>query len=265
MKPLRTGTGRLNGGPAAAAPVAWGIAANVAATGVAAAAYAFAARAAQRRQRDLGRAAGPATLFFAVIAAFLLLAAARQVAAAFGQERLDLAIYLANVPVAAFVIVPHSYLVAFLRTGSRRLAGNVAFGFLAVVAVGVSFALSGGVHGEPRTDFGSDWSLDSPIARILIVVAILLPGLAGSAWLVALAGRLEEAERRRIRLVGGAALGYFVLFTIDAYGLSGPAFLAARVLTAATGVVAWWAYRRPRGMPGYAPPPDGPGEHAWSK
>lgn len=242
--------------------MAWGIAANVVATGVASAAYAFAARAAQRRQRDLGRdGTGPATLFFAAIAAFLALAAARQVAAAVGSPRADVAIYLANIPLAAFAIVPHSYLVAFVRTGSRRVAGRVAVAFLAVVSIGVSFALSGGVHEEPRSDFGTDWSLDSPVARVLIVVAILLPGLAGSAWLIALAGKLPESERRRIRLVGGAALAYFVLFTIDANGLSGPAFLAARVLTAGTGLVAWWAYHEPwRTERSYAPPPQPPDE-----
>ncbi len=252
----RTGSGR----------VAWGIVANIAATALAAAAFTFAARAAQRRQRDLGRGLGPAALFFAVIAVFLQLAAWRQVAAGFGAVRLDVAIYLANIPLAALVIVPHSYLVAFARTGSDRRARQVAWAFLLVVAVGIGFAIAGGVTAEPRTDYGTDWSLGSAVARILIVVAILLPGLAGSAWLVRLSRRLQDPERRRIRLVGYAALGYFILFTIDAYGLSGPAFLAARVLTAGTGLLAWWAYReQPRTGHSYSPPPGDPGDHAWSK
>ena len=265
LKPLRP-TASLNGRPPVAGGVPWGIAANVVATGAAAIAYGFAARAAQRRQRGLGRRLGPAAVFFAVIAVFLALAAARQLAAAGGWPQLDLAIYLANVPMAAFVIVPHSYLVAVVRTGSDRVAGRVAFGFLLVVTVGIGFALLGGVTEEPRTDFGTDWSLDSPVARILIVAAILLPGLVGSAWLLALARRLPEAERRRIRLVGAAALGYFVLFTIDAYGLSGPAFLAARVLTAGTGVLAYLAYRRPPAeLASYSPPPEEPGQNPFSR
>lgn len=245
--------------------MAWGVAANVVATGLAATAYTFAARAAQRRQHDLGRGTGPAAFFFAAIAVFLFLAASRQVAAASGARELDVAIYIANVPMAAFAIVPHSYLVAFVRTGSDGTARRVAWLFLLVVTVGIAFAVLGGVTEEPRTDYGTDWALQSAVARILIVAAILLPGLVGSGWLIAMSRRLAPGERRRIRLVGAAALGYFVLFTIDAYGLSGPAFLAARVLTAGTGLVAWGAYRGPRKEHAYAPPPDEPGKNPFGR
>lgn len=244
--------------------MAWGLAvvANVVATGLASGAYALAARAAQRRQRDLGRSTGPAAIFFAVVATFLLLASARQVAAAAGAHDLDVAIYLANVPVAALAIVPHAYLVALVRTGDPARAGQVGLFFTVAVATGAIFALVGGITEEPRTDYGTDYSIDSAVARALVAVIILLPGLAGSGWLVASSGRVPESERLRIRLVGWATLGYFVLFTVDAYGLSGPLLLADRVLTAGTGLLAAWAYRSPRppAPQAYTPPPS-PVEH----
>lgn len=242
--------------------MAWGIYANVAVTAAASAAYAMAASTALRRQRRLGKAAGPAPWFFGVIAAFLLLAALRQVAASLGEAAWDLRIYFVNIPLAAAVIVPHSYLVTLVRTGSAARARIVSSGFAAVALVGVVFAFLGGVTEEPRTDFGTDWSLNSPVTRILIVVAILLPGLIGSGWLVVLSRRLEGSERRRIALIGWSALAYFAIFTVDAYGLSGPAFLAARALTAGTGLLAWWAYKEPEVFT-YTPPPEEPGQHPF--
>lgn len=244
--------------------VAWGVYANVAVTAAASAAYALATAAALRRQGTLGKAAGPAPWFFGLIAAFLLLAALRQVAAAAGSEIWDLRVYFVNIPVAASAIVPHAYLVTLVRTGSARRAGLVAAGFAAVVLVGVVFSFLGGVTQEPRTGYGTDWSLDSAVARVLIVLAILLPGLAGSGWLVHLSRRLHDGERRRIALIGWSALAYFALFTLDAYGLSGPLFLTARVLTAGTGLLAWWAYREPV-VHTYTPPPDKPGENPFGR
>jgi uncharacterized membrane protein len=244
--------------------MAWGVYANVAVTGAASAAYALAAGAAWGRQRRLGKAVGPAPWFFGLISAFLLLAALRQLAAATLGEAWDLRIYFANVPVAASAIIPHSYLVALVRTGSPTRARLVAGVFAAAVLVGVVFAFLGGVTEEPRTDYGTDWALDSAVAAVLIIVAILLPGLVGSGWLVVLSRRFEGSERRRISLIGWSALAYFAIFTLDAYGLSGPLLLTARVLTAGTGLLAWWAYQEPE-VHTYTPPPDKPGENPFGR
>ena len=249
--------------------MAWGVVANIAVTTLAAWSYAMAAAAARRRRHRLGKATGPATVYFGVVSVFLLLAALRQLAGMLGQdgridEEWDLRIYYANIPLAAAAIVPHAYLVALIRTGSSRRASIVAAVFLAIVGVGVVFSYLGGVTEEPRTGYGTDWSLGSVVARVLIVVAILLPGLIGSGWLIRLSRRLVDSERRRIRLIGWSALAYFAIFTLDAYGLSGPMLLAARVLTAGTGLLAWWAYQEPE-VHTYTPPPDKPGENPFGR
>lgn len=225
--------------------MALGILANVTVTLLASLAYLAAARSAQGKQRSQGRRTGPAPLFFALVSIYLALAAGRQIAAELGSPAWDLRIYLLNIPFAALAIIPHAYLVVQVQTGSDRRAGQVALALLLLIAWGVAAALLGDVTPQPRTDYGTDWQLQSLTARILIVVVILLPGLVGSGWLVHLSRRLVGPERRRIRLIGWASLGYFVLFTLDAYGMSGPAFLAARVLTAGTGLLAWFAVHSP--------------------
>lgn len=245
--------------------MAWGVYANIGVTLLASAAYGAAAVAAQRRQGRFGRKWGPAAGFLGTIAAFLLVAATRQVLG-LASSAWDLRVFLLNVPIAAAVIVPHAYLVTLVRTGSDRRAAHVALLFGAVVAVGIVAAWLGGATPEPDAAYGTDWALESAVARILIIVAILLPGLVGSAWLVVLARRLPGPERRRITLIGWAALGYFVAFTIDAYGVSGPLFLALRAITAGTGVVAWWAYQdEPPVVHTYTPPPDKPGENPFGR
>lgn len=245
--------------------MAWGVYANIGATWLASAAYAAAALAAQRRQGRFGRRWGPAAGFLATIAIFLFVAGLRQ-AAGLVSPAWDLRIFFLNVPIAAAVIVPHAFLVTLVRTGSERRAAQVAFVFGAIVTVGVAAAWVGGATEEPDTAYGTDWALQSDVARVLIIVAILLPGVLGSAWMVALARGLPQGERRRIRLIGWAAFGYFVAFTIDAYGVSGPLFLVLRAVTAGTGVLAWWAYQdEPPAVHTYTPPPDKPGENPFGR
>src|SRR5688572_9005343 len=99
--------------------VAWGILANAAATGLAAAAYAAAAVAAQLRQRRIGHGTSAAPLLFATIAVYLAVASLRQVAAwRSGSDAewvdVDRTLYLVVILPAAFVIVPHVHLVSMV-------------------------------------------------------------------------------------------------------------------------------------------------------
>jgi hypothetical protein len=229
------------------AVVAWGILANAAATGLAAAAYGAAAFAAMRRQRHVG-AASAVPVLFATIAAYLVIAALRQVAAWMsvaddGWVAVDRALYLTVIVPAAFVIVPHVHVVSLVAWGRPDRSKALAAGFLVIVAVGLAFAYVGGLDGPTESDFGTDWSMRSAVTKVLLLVAIMLPGIAGSAALVWLARRLEGDGRRRVRLIGWSCLGYFVVFTLDAFGLAGVELLAARLGTAGTGFLAWWAYR----------------------
>src|SRR5690349_15055713 len=105
--------------------VAWGILANAAATGLAAATYGAAAAGAQQRQRRLGRPTSAAPLLLATIALYLAVAALRQV---FAWLSVDDPAYVAGdrtlfyiviVP-AAFVIVPHVHLVSLVAWGKPK-------------------------------------------------------------------------------------------------------------------------------------------------
>jgi hypothetical protein len=240
--------------------VPWGILANAAATGIAAVAYAGAALAAQQRRRRVGQATAVPALF-ATIAAYLAIAALRQVAAWLSAEdaswvAVDRALYLAVIVPAAFVIVPHVHVVSLVRWGRPRRSRVLAVAFFAVVVVGLVFAYLGGLDGPIRSDYGTDWSMRSPVTKVLLVLAIMLPGLVGSAGLVLMARRLDGESRRRVRLIGWSCLAYFAVFTLDAFGLAGIPLLAARLTTAGTGVLAWMAYR-PLGPheSTYVPPP----------
>lgn len=229
--------------------MALGALANVGITGVAAACYAAAAVAAQARRRRVAGAEGAGPFLFGTIAVYLGLAALRQVAAFYSVtepdfEDVDRGLYYLVIVPAALVIVPHVYLVSSLLWHRPGLSQKLAAGFLLVVLVGLIFGYIGGVDGPFRSDYGTDWSLRSPVTKILLVVAIMLPGLLGAAALIWVARGFGEADQRRFRLVGISALAYFLVFTLDAFGLAGIPLLSARLAMAGTGLLAWWAYRR---------------------
>lgn len=250
--------------------MAWGILANAAATGLAALAYGAAAASAQRRQRRLGHATSAAPLLFLTITVYLALAALRQVAAWLSEGDAawvawDRRLYLAVLVPAAFVIVPHVHLVSLVTWGRRRRSLLLAGAFLAVVLVGLAFAYAGGITGPERSAYGTEWTMDSDVTKALLVAAIMLPGLVGSVALVALARRLGPADRRRVAFIGVACLVFFLVFTLDALGLAGLPLLAARLVTAATGLLALLAYRERQGEATFVPPPERPGEGFYER
>lgn len=225
----------------------WGILANAAATGIAALAYGAAAVAARRRQRRVG-AASAVPLLFATIALYLAIAALRQGAAWLSAGdadwvAVDRGLYLAVIVPAAFVIVPHVHVVSLVRWGRPDRSRAIAATFLAIVAVGLAFAYIGGLDGPVTSGFGTDWTLRSPVTKALLVVAIMLPGLLGSGAMVWMGRRLDEEGRRRVQYIGWSCLAYFLVFTLDAFGLAGVPLLAARLATAGTGLLAWMAYQ----------------------
>jgi hypothetical protein len=243
--------------------MAWGVLANAVTTGLAALAYGAAAVAAQRRQRRLGHSTSAAPLLFLVIAVYLALAAARQAAAWQGADGWDRRLYYAVIVPAALVIVPHVHLVTLVKWGQRRRSLLVAAAFLLVVAVGIVFAYTGGIEGPVESEYGTDWTMNSGVTKAVLVGAIMLPGLAGSVALVWMARNLDERDRRRVSYIGLSCLLYFFVFTLDALGLSGLPLLFARLVTAATGIVALLAYRPVGGEATTFSPPPGRPDEAW--
>jgi hypothetical protein len=182
-----------------------------------------------------------------------------------GWQDVDRALYLTVIVPAAFVIVPHVHVVSLVAWGRPRRAMGIALAFTAVVLVGLAFAYVGGISGPQVSDYGTDWTLDSDVTKLVLLLCIMLPGLVGSAGLLAMAGRLDAKGKRRVTLVGWAMLVYFAVFTLDAFGLTGLSLLGARLATAGTGVLAWLAYRSPRHPQGYSPPSERPDEMMYER
>lgn len=241
--------------------MAWGALATAAATGIAAAAYAAAAIAAQRRQWRLGRSTSAAPLLFGTITFYLAVAAMRQVAAWLSEGDaawvdVDRFLFLVVIVPAAAVIAPHVHLVSLVAWGRPRLSRDVSAAFLALVVVALAFAYIGGVDGPLTSPYGTDWALRSPVTKALLLLVIMLPGLIGSAALVWMARRLDAEGRRRVGFIGWSCLVYFLVFTLDAFGLAGLPLLGARLATAATGLLAWLAYRPRESAAAPAAPPE---------
>lgn len=251
--------------------MAWGIAANAAVTALAALAYGAAALAAQRRQWRLGHSTSAAPLLFGTITFYLAVAAMRQLAAWLSEGDaawvdVDRFLFLVVIVPAAVVIAPHVHLVSLVGWGRPALSRALALGFLAVVLVGIAFAYIEGIDGPVASDYGTDWTLRSPVTKVVLLVAIMLPGLVGSAALVWMARRLDAAGRRRVGFIGVSCLVYFLVFTLDAFGLAGIPLLAARLATAGTGILAWLAYGPRREQESvYAPAPGGPDESLYER
>lgn len=213
---------------------------NAAVTAFAGACYAYVGVRILRERRS---AAATAT-FLLTVAALLLLGGARQVAAAFGAYGLDLAIWYVAIVPAALAVVPLVYVVARLLATRGWIAPALA-GALAVTAtVGIAATYLGGADGPLVSEWGTDYTLRSPIAVGVVLFAILLPGLVCAVALEIVGARTRGPEGRRARLLGRACGFYFLVFTADALGLDGIALIAARLALAASALVVYAAYMR---------------------
>lgn len=235
-----------------------GILLNAAATGIAAACFAAVGLSMARRKTREGHSlAGP--LFFGTTGLFLALAALRQVAAYAGDERLDLLLFQALLLPAGLAIVPLVHLATQLLSGRRRVADAVALLFAGAALVGLGSAYLEGFSGPILSPWGTEWTIHSTLAKALLVLIMTLPGI-GIGGLLLYTGRRTGGEAgRRARLLGVSCAVYYVVFTIDAFGLDGVPLLLARLVTAATAVLAYvanfpGAFRRE--APSGSPAPD---------
>lgn len=235
-----------------------GALASAAATALAAGFYATAAVAAARGGQHTSKRRA-IILLFVCIAVYLLLAAARQVAAAVSHESPDLvdvdrSIFLVLLAPAAAGVLPLVYLVTTIASGRVWIVRAWTAAVAIPVIVGLTLAYRDGVTGPITSDYGTDWKINNEVTGYVLVGAILVPAMACSAWLVSLARRLEPGPAHRVHWVGLSSLVYFAVFTADAFGLSGLPLLVARIVTAAAGAGAWWAYRGSAAAPPVAAP-----------
>ncbi|HEX9816908.1 MAG TPA: hypothetical protein VGB18_08000 [Candidatus Thermoplasmatota archaeon] len=212
---------------------------NAGVTAFAGACYAFVGMRLSRRHQSRAT-----QLFMALVALYLVLAALRQVAAGLENVSADRAIFLALLIPAGYSIVPLMVVVAKIRSEKPGLARLAMYGFLAAITIGLVFAFLGGITGPTTSDWGTDWRLNSPVARALIFLAMLLPGLVASIYLIRVGRKVGAAVGRRATLLGWSCGVFYVVFTADALALSGLALVLARVLTALAATLAYVAYAR---------------------
>jgi len=223
-----------------------GILLNAAATGLAALCYLFVGVRVARAKTRAGHSRSAAA-FFLVVGTFLLLAASRQVAAYLSLSTglstdVDRALFLVLLVPAALAIVPLAHLAATLFWGRPALAAWVALVFAVVATVGVAFAYLEGVTGPVVSPWGTEWLIASIVTKVLLIVALTIPGVVAGVALFVIGRRTGQAAGRRARLVGASCAVYYVVFTIDALGLDGLGLLAARLATAGTAIAAYIAY-----------------------
>lgn len=208
-------------------------------------AFLWTAWAARRYHGSAGRAV---VTFFAIAALFLALAGARQVFAYLSRgdgawvswDRSTF--YLLVVP-AAYNVLPLVHLSATAWGWSVRLRRSLVLLFALAATTGLAFVYLDGLEGPKVSDWGTEWSIVSPVSSALVFLVLTLPALAFSLSLLLAARRLQGMDRRRLARVGTACLVYYIVFTTDAFAAPGPALLLERLVTAATGVVAASAYR----------------------
>lgn len=212
---------------------------NAAVTAFAAGCYAFVGfRLARRHQSKATQ------LFMGLVALYLFLAALRQVAAGLENVSADRAIFVALLIPAGFSIVPLMVVVAKIRSEKPALERITMLGFVSAITIGLVFAFLDGITGPTTSDWGTDWRINSPVARALIFLIMLVPGLVASMYLVRVGRSLGSAVGRRATLVGWSCGVFYVVFTADAVGLSGLALVLARLLTALAAMLAYVAYAR---------------------
>lgn len=217
-----------------------GILLNAAATAVSAAGFAaVGVSMARRKTRDGHSLAGP--LFFGTTALFLALAAARQVAAYAGNEPLDMLLFQVLLVPAGLAIVPLVHLAAQLLWGRRPVADAVALLFAGAALVGLASAYLEGFSGPIVSPWGTEWTIHSRLAKVLLILILTLPGIAIGGLLLYTGRKTEGEAGRRARLLGVSCAVYYLVFTFDAFGLDGVPLLLARLATAATAVMAYAA------------------------
>lgn len=152
---------------------------------------------------------------------------------------LDLAIFRVTTVVGAVTIVPFAYAAAQLAAPQWSRAVAVFLGGLAISGLTLYFLAD--LSGPHASTWGSDWEVHGTIARAVLVAEIALPAVA--AILVHLRARGPTAQRERA--LGLAALVYYLAIVPDALGMTGAAFIVARLAAASSVVFAWDAFRLP--------------------
>lgn len=199
--------------------------------------------------RDEGRTGEARALFFALVGMHLALAGFRQLVA-FGAlapteiaarlpvdaVTLDRTLFLVTTTAGAFTVAP----LAFLACETRAPRWSLRVGFLvcALTALGLALFLVSDLRGPIPSRWGSEWETESILVRGILGAAVAIPAFLSVA-------ALFFAPGGATRTFAFAALLYYAAIVPDAMGLTGVAFIVARIVAAGSSLVAWEAMRRP--------------------
>lgn len=224
-----------------------GTIANALVTALAAGAFLFVAREVRRRRLPVDRRALASVLLFGIIAAHLALAALRQVVAYIGAQggpdlvALEAGIFYVTVLPAAFVVVPLGYMAGYALTGKEESARAAAAFFVLVITFGYGLVVLDGITGPARGYWGSEFVINSLVARGMILAFLTIPAFVAATILIR-AGRGEGASARRARIIGIACLVYYTAFTLDALGVEAAWLLPERIAMAGAAFLGYRAY-----------------------
>lgn len=149
----------------------------------------------------------------------------------------DLALFRVTTVVGALTVVPLAY--AACQLVAPRAARLVTLFLAALAASGLTLFFLADVSGPHLSQWGSDWDVEGMLTRVLIIAEMGLP--AGVATVIHLRANGERAQRERA--LGTAALIYYLAILPDALGMTGAAFIIARLAAASSVVFAWDAFR----------------------
>lgn len=215
---------------------------NAAVTSMAGAIYLVGATLALRRGKD-ERWRGATVAVLALVSAHLLIAGARQLVGYLSTRdasltAVDGALFLVVNYVGALSVIPLAYLV-LLRLGANRVgARGIAAGYLLVTGVGLAAFTVGGIDGPVVSEWGTDWSMRSGQARVMLAFLFAIPAFGASAWLLASGAAQRGADGQPSLLLGAALLVYYGAMVPDAFGLDGVLLLSARVAAGVSALLA---------------------------
>ncbi len=188
-------------------------------------------------------------LFFLLSGVYLSLVGTRQFFAYAGRFDIDKALFLILAPFFAYSAAPLVYLAVYLLSGAKRLSIWISVSVAFLASVGLFFLYAGGITALPMSEWGSDYAVNSPVTRVLILIVYLLAGLVSSVILFGVGRKCDDAQvRYRLVGVGLSCLIFFTVNTVDAFAVSGAAMLVVRVLIMISALVAYLAYFPPKGL-----------------
>lgn len=141
---------------------------------------------------------GLSTVFWILAGALTFFMGVRQIFAYFGLYGLDkTAFYLAGIP-GSIIAAPVIGIVVYILSGSAKKASAASILVAILAAVSVLLSATEGISGPNVTYWGTQYDLNSELAKAIILFGLFIPGVVASSILLIFSkfsgsGRVEES------------------------------------------------------------------------